>query len=113
MSAIEENGYRKEVRAMLTSMKSLLDYRIRASDGFIGRVYDFHFDDQTWKLHHLVVDAGADLATVKELLGHADIATTALYLHSDGTAKRAAVERLVGKPDSNVIAFPKASANDV
>jgi integrase len=33
---------------------------------------------------------------VQELLGHADLGTTAKYLHSDGQAKQAAVARLNG-----------------
>jgi integrase/recombinase XerD len=42
---------------------------------------------------HLVRN-GVDVRTVQELLGHADLQTTAKYLHSDGQAKAAAVSRL-------------------
>jgi hypothetical protein len=34
--------------------------------------------------------------TVQELLGHADIQTTARYLHSDTRTKQAAVGKLTG-----------------
>jgi len=44
---------------------------------------------------HLVRN-GVDVKTVQELLGHADLGTTAKYLHSDGQAKQAAVARLNG-----------------
>jgi len=37
---------------------------------------------------------GVDVRTVQELLGHADLQTTARYLHSDMSTKRAAVGRL-------------------
>ena len=41
-----------------------------------------------------LIRAGVDIATVSELLGHSNISTTSIYLHSDATSKRAAVERL-------------------
>ena len=37
---------------------------------------------------------GADLVTVKELLGHSDIKTTMRYAHTNHEAKRRAVARL-------------------
>lgn len=41
-----------------------------------------------------LVRAGVDVATISELLGHASIATTSIYLHANSATKRDAVERL-------------------
>ena len=45
---------------------------------------------------------GADLVTVKELLGHADIKTTMQYAHTNREAKTKAVGRLGGGSDKTV-----------
>lgn len=47
--------------------------------------------------HHFasqLVRSGADIATVAELLGHSNISTTSIYLHSDSATKREAINRL-------------------
>jgi len=44
---------------------------------------------------HLIRN-GVDVRTVQELLGHADLQTTARYLHSDTRTKQAAVGKLAG-----------------
>lgn len=44
---------------MLTSLKSLLGYRLRAVDGHIGKVRDFHFDNESWTLRHMAVSTHA------------------------------------------------------
>lgn len=49
-------------------------------------------------LRHLftsrLIEAGADVNTVRELLGHGSLTVTALYAHSRLEAKRSAIERL-------------------
>jgi len=41
-----------------------------------------------------LIKAGVDIATISELLGHANIATTSIYLHTNPASKRSAVECL-------------------
>lgn len=48
---------------------------------------------------------GADLVTVKELLGHADIKTTMRYAHSNRDAKASAVRRL-GSTSDKIVTLP-------
>jgi len=43
---------------MLRSIKNLEGYKIKATDGEIGKVYDFYFDDVTWNIRYIVVDTG-------------------------------------------------------
>jgi uncharacterized protein YrrD len=43
---------------MLRSMRSLLDYHLGATDGKIGTVDDFLFDDQAWRVRYLVANTG-------------------------------------------------------
>jgi len=43
---------------MLRSLKSLEGYRVGATDGLIGHVSDFYFDDEAWVVRYLIVDTG-------------------------------------------------------
>jgi hypothetical protein len=43
---------------MLRSIKQLYGHSLGASDGEIGQVKDFYFDDQNWAIRYLVVDTG-------------------------------------------------------
>ncbi len=47
-----------------------------------------------------LIRAGVDIATVSELLGHANIATTSIYLHTTPESKRSAVECLCRDSES-------------
>ena len=61
---------------MLRNVKDLRGYAIRATDGVIGKVDDFYFDDEDWGIRYLVVNTGSWLSGRKVLispiaLGHA------------------------------------------
>ena len=43
---------------MLRSLKELLGYELMAKDGHMGKVDDFFFNDEDWKIRYLVVDTG-------------------------------------------------------
>lgn len=47
---------------MLRSIKQLYGDKLGASDGEIGHIKDFYFDDQSWVIRYLVVDTGNWLA---------------------------------------------------
>jgi uncharacterized protein YrrD len=53
---------------MLRSINSLVGYAIRATDGDLGRVDEFYFDDETWTIRYLVVETGTWLSGRKVLL---------------------------------------------
>lgn len=47
---------------MLRSIQNLYDYTIKATDGEIGRVDQFLFDDRHWTVRYLVIDTGGWLS---------------------------------------------------
>ena len=53
---------------MLRSMKDMEHYTLGATDGIIGRVRDFYFDDESWVIRYLVVNAGEGQAQRKVLI---------------------------------------------
>jgi len=53
---------------MLRSIKQLYGNKLGASDGDIGQVKDFYFDDQNWVVRYLVADTGSWLPGRKVLL---------------------------------------------
>lgn len=55
-------------RHRLRSMNDLEDYAIRATNGTIGHVKDFYFDDERWVIRYFVVDTGSWLLSRKVLI---------------------------------------------
>jgi sporulation protein YlmC with PRC-barrel domain len=53
---------------MMRSMKDLENYAIGASDGPIGEVSDFFFDDEAWVIRYLVVETGSWLNSRRVLI---------------------------------------------
>jgi site-specific recombinase XerD len=70
--------------------------------GLAGRGYRAHDLRHTFCTQ--LVQNGTDIRTAQELMGHADLSTTARYLSSDMRHKREAVDRLpisIGRPDGD------------
>jgi sporulation protein YlmC with PRC-barrel domain len=53
---------------MLQNIKELYGHKLAASDGEIGHVKDFYFDDKTWVIRYLVADTGSWLTGRQVLL---------------------------------------------
>ena len=53
---------------MMRNVKDLRGYAIRATDGVLGTVDDFYFDDEDWSIRYLVVDTGRWLSGRKVLI---------------------------------------------
>lgn len=69
-------------------------YDILAGLAARAEVKDFTPHDLRRTFAGDLLDAGADIATVQKLMGHANVSTTAGYDRRDAKAKRAAVQRL-------------------
>lgn len=53
---------------MKRSLNNLIGYTIGATDGEIGKVKDFYFDDHTWTIRYLIVETGSWLNERKVLI---------------------------------------------
>ena len=62
---------------MLRNVKDLRGYAIRGTDGVIGKVDDFYFDDEDWFIRYLVVNTGSWLSGRKVLISPSPSATLA------------------------------------
>jgi hypothetical protein len=47
---------------MELNINSLTGYSLKASNGEIGKVKEFYFDDEAWKIRYLVVNTGGWLS---------------------------------------------------
>lgn len=59
---------------MLRSVKDLEKCTIAGTDGLVGEVQDFYFDDESWVVRYLVVDTGEWLTNRKVLISPHSIA---------------------------------------
>lgn len=55
-------------KKMKRTIKNLLGFTMGATDGEIGKVTDFYFDDVTWTIRYLVVETGNWLSNRKVLI---------------------------------------------
>ena len=61
----------------LVFANSLHGFHVHATDGPVGKIDDFYFSDESWKIRHAVVDLGSWLPGRRvllspDILGHAD-----------------------------------------
>jgi hypothetical protein len=63
-------GYfiRPSERAVLRNMKDIEGFAIHATDGIIGQVKDFYFDDESWVVRYFVVETGVWHANRRTLI---------------------------------------------
>ncbi len=53
---------------MLLNLNKLCGHKLSATDGSIGKIKDFYFDDKTWAIRYLVADTGSWLSGREVLL---------------------------------------------
>ena len=53
---------------MKRSIKSLIGYHIRETNGELGKVDEFYFDDKLWTIRYLIVKTGNWLSEQKVLI---------------------------------------------
>jgi len=61
---------------MKRSIKNLSGYTMGATDGEIGKVKDFYFDDSTWTVRYLIVETGSWLSGRKVLISTEAVVST-------------------------------------
>ena len=102
----------RTVKELLFSVKRISDYvfpspqtgrrLVDLKTGFRrgieeSKIRNFRFHDLRHTFATRLADEGADVFTLKEILGHADIRTTMIYVHANGEAGRRAVDKLDAK----------------
>ncbi|MGV8917076.1 MAG: PRC-barrel domain-containing protein [Pseudomonas sp.] len=85
---------------MLRSMQDLEDYTIGATDGDVGEVKDFYFDDETWVIRYFIVDTGAWLSSRKVLISPISILSHDWVFHRLNVA--ITKEQVKNSPDIDV-----------
>jgi uncharacterized protein YrrD len=58
MHSQAERSFNEKEDIMLHSIQQRYGEKLRATDGEIGHVRDFYFDDKTWTIRYLVADTG-------------------------------------------------------
>lgn len=77
---MEPNRSQSKEPDMLQSLKALYGRKLGASDGDIGHVQDFYFDDQTWAVRYVIADTGTWLPGRQVLIAPHAFGS----LHQDG-----------------------------
>ncbi len=68
VSVLEWHSFLGVAKKMLRKIRELGTYRLHATDGDIGHLEQFYFDDRDWKIIYFVVDIGTWLHGKKVLM---------------------------------------------
>jgi hypothetical protein len=85
---------------MLNRMRALLNHRIHASDGLIGTLDDFYFDDSQWIMRYLVVDVGWFMRGRKVLIS--PVAIMGIDAASQTVSLKHSMNQIRNSPDIDV-----------
>src|ERR1700722_4514039 len=77
-----DNAPEGEAKSMLTNAAFLKGLSIQATDGELGTVDQFYFDDETWAIRYLTVETGGWLG------GRSVLISPISVVHTDWPAKR-------------------------
>lgn len=89
----------RKIKIMKHSVKSLIGFTMGATDGEIGKVKEFYFDDESWVVRYLIVDTGNWLS------GRVVLISTQAIVNADWENKVFSVnltkEQIKNSPDIN------------
>lgn len=89
----------RKIKIMKHSVKSLIGFTMGATDGEIGKVKEFYFDDESWVVRYLIVDTGNWLS------GRVVLISTEAIVHADWDNKIFSInltkEQIKNSPDIN------------
>ncbi len=67
-----------------------------------NKMKQIHFHDLRYSCACLLLSNGVDLVTIQEILGHAQISTTRIYLHTIDKAKNDALQQMCSQLTGNI-----------
>jgi uncharacterized protein YrrD len=82
---------------MKRKIKSMIGFTIHATDGEIGKVKEFYFDDSTWTIRYLIVETGSWLFNRKILLSPHSLLTPDWENHTFPV--NLTIEQIKGSPE--------------
>ena len=81
---------------MLYSADALRSYDLRSTDGVLGKIEDFYFDDRFWAVRYLVVETDGWLVQRRVLISPR--AVVAVDIHSDTIATKLTKAQIAASP---------------
>jgi len=82
---------------MKRNINSLIGYSLEATNGKIGEVEDFYFDDETWTIRYLIVKTGGWLSGRKVLISTDALTKTGEL--TDSIPVNLTIEQIQNSPD--------------